>query len=255
MSLRAHLQRYSAADWKRAVDTLIGEIHQIDRNATRIWFSFYPLDLYLALEAAPDEEARAVAVRKLGLMGEWRLARQVDASHRFLYAHRYWPQVKSAIEKLDELPPGRSGDAHRHDGGCRDAHRAVRPRVPARDRRRGADDAAAGGRGGVRGRARHHPLVGCGAREVAASGAARPRQGRLAGAVRIHARHRQEVDRDVRRERSGRDVHRDQRSGDRVGRAERQARVSIARYPLHAWRGARFPSSAARRRAARAGSA
>ena len=105
MSLGVHLQRYSAADWKRAVDTLIGEIHQIDRNATRIWFSFYPLDLHLALEAAPGEEARAIAVRKLGLMGEWRLARQVDASHRFLYAHRYWPQVKSAIEKLgDSLP-------------------------------------------------------------------------------------------------------------------------------------------------------
>jgi len=31
-------------------------------------------------------------------MGRWRLADQVDASHRFLYAHRYWPQVKMAVQ-------------------------------------------------------------------------------------------------------------------------------------------------------------
>jgi ferredoxin len=30
-------------------------------------------------------------------MGHWRLSDQVDSSHRFLYAHRYWPQVKTAI--------------------------------------------------------------------------------------------------------------------------------------------------------------
>jgi ferredoxin len=101
MDLSDHLRRYTAADWKRAVDTLIAEIHEIDRNATRIWFYFYPLDLHLALDEAPSDEARAVAVRKLGLMGEWRLAARVDASHRFLFAHRYWPQVKAAIEKLD----------------------------------------------------------------------------------------------------------------------------------------------------------
>jgi ferredoxin len=38
-------------------------------------------------------------------MGEWRLAKQVDASHRFLYAHRYWPQVKAAIEKVEGSLP------------------------------------------------------------------------------------------------------------------------------------------------------
>jgi ferredoxin len=31
-------------------------------------------------------------------MGTWRLADQVGRSHRFLYAHRYWPQVKAAIQ-------------------------------------------------------------------------------------------------------------------------------------------------------------
>lgn len=91
-----HLCGFDAETWRRAVDTLAAEIHPIDQNATRIWFSFYPLDLHLAIEAAGDD-----AARRFGLMGQWRLADQVDASHRFLYGHRYWPQVKTAIQQFD----------------------------------------------------------------------------------------------------------------------------------------------------------
>ena len=96
-----HLCRYSHADWTSALELLAGNIHEIDRDATRIWFAFYPLSLHLALEAAPD---KAAAYRKLGLMGKWGLAGTIDSSHRFLYAHRFWPQVKSAIEGIDEYP-------------------------------------------------------------------------------------------------------------------------------------------------------
>jgi ferredoxin len=93
-ALYDHLCRYDSASWRTAIDTLLGEIHPIDRNATRIWFAFFPLDLHLAVNESDDP---AAAARKLGLMGRWRLADQIDASHRFLFAHRYWPQVKSAI--------------------------------------------------------------------------------------------------------------------------------------------------------------
>ena len=99
--LHAALCRFSVDDWRHAVDTLSAEIHEIDRNATRIWFSFFPLDLFLALEAADD---RTALERSLGLMGRWRLADQIDSSHRFLYAHRYWPQVKAAIAAADGWP-------------------------------------------------------------------------------------------------------------------------------------------------------
>jgi ferredoxin len=95
-----HLTRYDASAWARAVETLVPAIHEIDRIATRIWFSFFPLDLFLALDAAEDGPG---AVRRLGLMGNWRLAGQVDSSHRFLFAHRHWPQVKSAIQNV--APP------------------------------------------------------------------------------------------------------------------------------------------------------
>jgi ferredoxin len=93
--LYAHLSRYDAPQWRRAVEALSTEIHEIDRVATEIWFGFFPLDLHLALSSTDDPDAMA---RKLGLMGRWRLADQVDSSHRFLFAHRYWPQVKLAIQ-------------------------------------------------------------------------------------------------------------------------------------------------------------
>jgi ferredoxin len=94
-AIHTQLTRYDADAWRRAVETLSAEIHPVDRTATRIWFAFFPLELYLSLEAADDPGALA---RKLGLMGNWRLADQISTSHRFLFAHRYWPQVKSAIQ-------------------------------------------------------------------------------------------------------------------------------------------------------------
>ncbi|HUL72573.1 MAG TPA: 2Fe-2S iron-sulfur cluster-binding protein [Vicinamibacterales bacterium] len=104
-SLYAHLSRYTSAEWGQAVRSLSMGMHPIDRDATRIWFSFFPLDLHLMLEAARREggdDAEAAVARKLGLMGKWKLADQVDRSHRFLFAHRYWPQVKSAVSATTE---------------------------------------------------------------------------------------------------------------------------------------------------------
>jgi len=99
-ALFEHLRTCDPAAWRRAVETLSAAILDVDRNATRIWFAFYPLELHLALESAEDEDA---LVRKLGLMGNWRLREQVDSSHRFLFAHRFWPSVKGAIQATE--PP------------------------------------------------------------------------------------------------------------------------------------------------------
>ena len=105
-ALYAPLCDATPAEWQRAVATIGSEIHVIDRNATRIWFSFFPLDLYLAIDAARAAgEDEPTTARRFGLMGKWRLVDQIDASHQFLYAHRYWPQVKSAIQAFAETPP------------------------------------------------------------------------------------------------------------------------------------------------------
>lgn len=95
IEIYTQLVRFDADAWGRAADALAAAGHPIDANATRIWFTFYPLDLHLAMDDAVEPAAQA---RKLGLMGRWRLADQVGSSHRFLYAHRYWPQVKAAIQ-------------------------------------------------------------------------------------------------------------------------------------------------------------
>jgi ferredoxin len=93
------LVRFEATTWSGALEALVPSIHPIDRLATRIWFGFFPLRLHVALERARAEgpETEALLVRTLRLMGRWRLADQVDTSHTFLFAHRYWPQVKSAV--------------------------------------------------------------------------------------------------------------------------------------------------------------
>jgi len=82
--------------WSATLTTLLRSIHEVDRNATQIWFSFYPLALFQALEQAEDPET---LVQRLLLQGNYRLKDQIDSSHTFLYGHRYWPEVKSAVQK------------------------------------------------------------------------------------------------------------------------------------------------------------
>ena len=70
-------------------------IHEVDKNATQIWFSFYPLSLFRAFQAAPDPELLSA---QLLMKGVYHLKDQIDSSHKFLYGHRYWPEVKKAVE-------------------------------------------------------------------------------------------------------------------------------------------------------------
>ncbi|MCP9496600.1 MAG: (2Fe-2S)-binding protein [Pyrinomonadaceae bacterium MAG19_C2-C3] len=88
------LSYQDSAAWQRALDSLAPDIHEVDRTATDIWFHFFPLDLFLALEQSDDADTLA---RKLLLEGEYRLAAQVDTSPRFLYGHRFWAETKQAV--------------------------------------------------------------------------------------------------------------------------------------------------------------
>jgi ferredoxin len=62
--------------------------------ATQIWFSFYPLGLFLALQQAPGTDAAQKLAQQLLLQGNYLLRDQIDSSHTFLYGHRFWPEVK-----------------------------------------------------------------------------------------------------------------------------------------------------------------
>ena len=90
------LKQQDEESWSAALTTLLRSIHEVDRAATQIWFSFYPLSLFRALERAEDPEKLA---QQLLMQGNYHLKDQIDSSHTFLYGHRYWPQVKAAVQK------------------------------------------------------------------------------------------------------------------------------------------------------------
>lgn len=94
-SLEQFLSKFSESDWLSATEAIAPSVHEVDRNAFRIWFRFYPLSLRRYLETVED---RADAMHKMAIQGDYDLANRIDSSHRFLYGHRYWNHVKVAID-------------------------------------------------------------------------------------------------------------------------------------------------------------
>ena len=90
------LNKFSEKDWLTAVESLLSQVHEVDRNAVQIWFRFYPLELFRHLEAVED---KAKAIHQFAMQGEFELKNQIDSSHNFLYGHRFWNQTKAEIEK------------------------------------------------------------------------------------------------------------------------------------------------------------
>ena len=90
------LKQHDEEGWSAALTTLLRSIHEVDRNATQIWFSFYPLGLFQALQQAEDPARLA---QQLLIQGNYQLKDQIDSSHKFLYGHRFWPEVKNAVQQ------------------------------------------------------------------------------------------------------------------------------------------------------------
>jgi ferredoxin len=90
------LNQHDEEAWSATLTTLLRSIHEVDQNATQIWFAFYPLALFQALRQAEDPEKLR---QQLLMQGTYDLKDQIDSSHTFLYGHRYWPEVKKAVEQ------------------------------------------------------------------------------------------------------------------------------------------------------------
>lgn len=90
------LDEHDDEAWSATLTTLLRSIHEVDRNATQIWFAFYPLSLFRALQSSDDPDKLA---SQLLLQGKYYLLDQISSSHTFLYGHRFWPTVKAAVEK------------------------------------------------------------------------------------------------------------------------------------------------------------
>ncbi|HEX5703433.1 MAG TPA: 2Fe-2S iron-sulfur cluster-binding protein [Pyrinomonadaceae bacterium] len=95
-AFETYLEQQTEESWAAALATLLRTVHEVDRNATQIWFAFYPLSLHRALQETDDREKLA---RELLLQGDYELKARIDSSHHFLYGHRFWPQVKAAVEQ------------------------------------------------------------------------------------------------------------------------------------------------------------
>ncbi len=89
------LAKHDEEAWSATLTTLLRSIHEVDQNATQIWFAFYPVALFQALQQAEDPETLR---QRLLMQGTYSLKDQIDSSHTFLYGHRYWPEVKKAVE-------------------------------------------------------------------------------------------------------------------------------------------------------------
>ena len=93
----AFLNQHDDEKWREVMQTLLPAIHKVDQQAVQIWFYFHPLALHRALEQAEDSAALA---QRLLLKGDYDLKARIDISHTFVYGHRYWAQVKSAVAQF-----------------------------------------------------------------------------------------------------------------------------------------------------------
>jgi ferredoxin len=96
-SFENFLKQHDEESWSATLTTLLRAIHEVDRNATQIWFAFYPLSLFEALEQSDDPET---LTQRLLMQGKYYLRDQIDSSHTFLCGHRYWPEVKTAVQQF-----------------------------------------------------------------------------------------------------------------------------------------------------------
>lgn len=90
------LNEHDEESWSATLTTLLRSIDEVDRNATQIWFAFYPLALHNAIKSSSDPQK---LMQQLLMQGTYDLKKQIDSSHKFLFGHRYWTAVKAAVEE------------------------------------------------------------------------------------------------------------------------------------------------------------
>ncbi len=108
--LETYLKQHGEEAWAASLTTLLRSIHEVDKTATQIWFAFYPLSLFEAFQEADKDNGAEELARQLLIKGNYQLKEQIDSSHKFLYGHRYWPEVKSAVEAFAAISTPAEGE-------------------------------------------------------------------------------------------------------------------------------------------------
>ena len=107
-----YLGQQKERGWAKTLVRVIPRIHEVDRNATQIWFAFWPLKLSIALAQSKDPDR---TVKDLQLDGRVQLEDQINTSVGFFFGARYWNSVKKGILDYAEStlePEGTSLENH-----------------------------------------------------------------------------------------------------------------------------------------------
>ena len=107
-----YLGKHDEQTWVKTLNLIHSEIHQIDRDATQIWFSFWPLKLAQLLDTEKNLEN---TFKKFQLDGNPKLKEQINESVKFLFGARFWVPVKKAVlaySKENVDPKGIRLDQH-----------------------------------------------------------------------------------------------------------------------------------------------
>ena len=88
------LEEQTQETWLEMLEKLNSSIHRVDRDATKIWFAFWPLELHEALGSTENKTENLFA---MDIEGQWELASQIDSTVSFLYGAHYWVSVKTAV--------------------------------------------------------------------------------------------------------------------------------------------------------------
>ena len=79
-AFEAFLNEHDEEAWSATLTALLRSIHEVDRNATQIWFAFYPLALFQTLAQSEDPEKLS---QQLLMQGNFYLKDQIDTSPHF----------------------------------------------------------------------------------------------------------------------------------------------------------------------------
>ena len=107
-----YLGKQNEQVWVETLNLIYSDIHQVDRDATQIWFSFWPLKLAQVLD---KEKTLEDTFKKFQLDGNPQLREQIDDSVKYLFGARFWVPVKKAVltySKENVDPKGMSLDQH-----------------------------------------------------------------------------------------------------------------------------------------------
>lgn len=85
--------------WFKTLDSLANSVHPVDREAVRVWYSFWPLKLTESLKKSDDPVKTA---QELLLYGKFELGRALHESVGFLFGARWWREVCHSVLEFAE---------------------------------------------------------------------------------------------------------------------------------------------------------